>query len=206
MGDLTDIWNDSTDIIFNDNLVDIDAVSVIYKKLKEEERLQRKFQPWLKPYVLLIGGLLLLACSNGASLNLDFGKALGVLIITIGGIVYMMLVSKVKWFKENYNYNLPSIEFLKTLVSSLNLKRKNHKRAIFTLIICLTIGLQLMIFGNSLVPHNLLLLIIYYFFMILFGIVAILKTMKDFDSYYQFISSKYEDWTKENNAEQSNLF
>ncbi len=144
MEDLKAIWNKVNDLQQQvGKLIDGDTVENTYTNLKKEQDLQKKWTPWMIPYILVLMGFmtwLTEAFKSPVSMT-------GIGLITIGGFVMTYLLQANQIPIEQYEHNRDAASFLKTVKEKLT-KRKHFWAtgvAIYTL--SLTFGLHLLIFG-----------------------------------------------------------
>ena len=144
MEDLKAIWNKVNDLQLQvGKLVDTDTVEHTYTTLKKEQDLQKKWTPWMIPYILVLMGFmtwLTEAFKSPVSMA-------GIGLITIGGLVMTYLLQANQIPIEQYEHNRDATSFLKMVKEKLA-KRKHFWAigvAIYTL--SLTFGLHLLIFG-----------------------------------------------------------
>lgn len=144
MEDLKKIWHKLNDLqVEIEQVLNKDAVENTYKKLKKEADLQKKWMPWMIPYIFCLMALMTWLTQAHDS----FVKMSGIALITIGGLVMTYLLQANKIPIEQYQHHQDATTFMKIVKEKLE-KRKHFWAigvAIYTL--SLTFGLHLLIFG-----------------------------------------------------------
>jgi len=148
MDELQAIWNKLNDLQTEVGaLIKVDKVDTIYEKLKKEEEQQKKWMPFMVPYIicLMLGMTWLVRYTGGKPLDLI--QISGLILITLGGLsmIYLMHLARIP--VDLYEHNHTSVEFMKNIKGKLLKRRHLWAIAMIVYILSLTIGLHLLIFG-----------------------------------------------------------
>ena len=144
MENLKAIWSKVEDLqIEIGKLLDTDIVESTYLTLKKEQALQKKWTPWMIPYIFALMTFmtwLTEAFQSPVSMT-------GIVLITIGGFVMTYLLKANQIPIERYEHNRDATSFLQVVREKL--KKRRHFWAVGVAIytLSLTFGLHLLIFG-----------------------------------------------------------
>lgn len=144
MEDLKTVWNKINDLQLEvGQVVDTDTVENTYTALKKEQDLQKKWTPWMIPYILILMGFMTwLTEAFNSPISM-----VGIGLITIGGFVMTYLLQANQIPIEQYEHNRNAIAFLKTVKSKLTKRRHFWAIGVVIYTLSLTFGLHLLIFG-----------------------------------------------------------
>lgn len=148
MDELHAIWNKLNDLqVEVGTLLEVNKVETIYQQLKKEEDLQKKWAPFVMPFIIcmMLGMTLFIRYAGGQPYtNIQI---IGWILITLGALAMTYLLQSDSLPLATYEHHKNSLDFLKIVKEKL-LKRKHlWAFAVTFYIISLTTGLHLLIFG-----------------------------------------------------------
>lgn len=142
--DLKLIWGKLNDLqIEVGELINTDIVEDAYSILKKEQALQKKWTPWMIPYILIVMSFFTWITNATDSII----SMIGIFLITIGGFIMTYLLQSNQVPIERYEHNRDATEFMRIVKDKL--ARRKHFWAIGVAIYTLSLlfGLHLLIFG-----------------------------------------------------------
>ncbi|MEM6765448.1 MAG: hypothetical protein AAF824_18730 [Bacteroidota bacterium] len=196
MDNLKEIWKQLQDT--QDQLalhLDVDEAETIFQQLEKEERLRKKFAPWLPFYLLgIMGALAWVVYQTSAAEGTSFGavKIIGLFMIGTGGIciTYLTYLAKMPVGRDLFDQR--SNSFVQSVKEVLTKRRKLLLISMSAFMFCLIVGLHLLIFGVDELSEKGGYLGWFYGGMLALTAAAIPLSLSAFDKHYEEIHLRIE--------------
>lgn len=204
MDDLKIIWQKLDDLKGEvGDMIEMDKVESVFDNLKKVEDRQKKWMPWMIPYIILVtaGLYWFYGWISQFSFNRDLTnlQIIGILFIPIGGFLMLYLIQLNKIPLDLYEHDKSAVSFLKIVKEKLAKKRKYTLIANFSYLAFLITGMHLLAIGwweGGFLEHWKPIVFFYGTILMMIGI-ATYFSMKKFDERYKDIMEKTDRFLAE---------
>jgi len=204
MDDLKAIWQKIGDLKEEvGEMIEMNKVESVYSQLKKEEARNKKWLPWMIPYIIAVTAFIFLVYNwisqTYSDRNLTTQQILGTLLIPLGGFIMLYFYQLHKIPLDNKEHDQTSLSFLKMVKEKLAKKRKAIRLGNITYILLLTIGLNLVSFdwGGTSISLYWKHLLFLNGTMLVIGIFSFMFGLKKFDKQYKDILTRIDRFLAE---------
>lgn len=183
MDNLKSIWNQLNINTHQLELTVKEGQKSILEKLKHEEALRKRYNPFLVIAIILFTIVLSSIILNFTT-SLSIPKIIGIILVSLANICVVYFSQGIKLPIKNVKHNCSSVNFLSLIKVKLDNYKKKYIFGITLQFLFLTSGLFLIIFYN--VPHyNIGFVFTFFGFMCGLGGIAIGGAISFFNSHYK---------------------